>query len=165
MPRTKPYTLNADDVAAILKATQTTPPVQLVALDANWGPPVSGRTDTDFLQVWAAAATSRKPKRVSLSGARVTGEWNIQVDLEPVATVGDVQLFFAALGPSQYEFPSQFVIQMESEDGSVYCDNNGGYGVNYRLDPYRGRMTSAVVGDGAIWLLPKFTPFVLAARS
>jgi hypothetical protein len=174
MLQTNLFTLNARDVADILKSIRSTPPVGLVALDCNWGPPVSGRFDTDFLQVWAAAATSLKPKRVSLRGARDNSEWNIEVDLNPVSTEGEMHLFFAALG-SQYEFPNQFVIRMESEDGSVFYDNNGGYGVNYRLVAYHGRMTSAVVGDGAktgpgapngaIWLLPKFSSYVLAARS
>ena len=174
MPQANLFTLNALEVADILRSSRSTPPVCLVALDCNWGPPVSGRFDTDFLQVWAAAATSLKPKRVSLLGARDDSEWNIEVDLNLVSTEGEMHLFFAALG-SQYEFPNQFVIRMESEDGSVFYDNNGGHGVDYRLVPYGGRMTSAVVGDGAktgpgapigaIWLLPMFTPYKLAARS
>jgi hypothetical protein len=174
MPQSNLFTLNAFEVADILRSSRSTPPVCLVALDCNWGPPVSGRFDTDFLQVWAAAAIRLKPKRVSLVGARDDSKWNIEVDLDPVLTVGGMQLCFAALG-SQHEFPNQFVIRMESEDGSVFYDNNGGDGVNYRLVAYHGRMTSAVVGDGAktgpgapngaIWLLPKFTPYILAARS
>jgi len=174
MPETNLFTLNVQDVTDILKSTQSTPPVCLVALDCNWGPPVSGRSDTDFLQVWAAAATRLKPKRVSLLGARDDSEWNIKVDLAPVSTVGEMELFSAALG-SQYEFPNQFVIQMEDEGGSTFYDNNGGQGVNYRLVAYHGRMTSAVIGDraktgpgapnGAIWLLPNFTSYVLVARS
>ena len=174
MPQTNLFTLNVQDVTEILKSMQSTPPVCLVALDCNWGPPVSGRSDTDFLQVWAAAATRLKPKRVSLLGARDDSEWNIKVDLAPVSTVGEMELFSAALG-SQYEFPNQFVIQMEDEGGSTFYDNNGGQGVNYRLVAYHGRMTSAVIGDraktgpgapnGAIWLLPNFTSYVLVARS
>ncbi len=178
MLQTNLFTLNARDVADILKSIGR-PPVCLVALDCNWGPPVSGRFDTDFLQVWAAAATSLKPKRVSLWGeslwpARDNSEWNIEVNLNPVSTEGEMLLFFSELG-SRSEFPDQFVIRMESEDGSVFYDNNGGYGVNYRLVRCGGRMTSAVVGDGAktgpgapngaIWRLPKFTSYVLAARS
>jgi hypothetical protein len=174
MPQTNLFTLNAHDVEDILKSAKSTPPVCLVALDCNWGPPVSGRYDNDFLQVWAAADTSLKPKRVSLLGARDNSEWNIEVHLDPVSTVGKMQLYFVARG-SQFEFPNRFVIRMESEDGSVFYDNNGGHGADYQLVAYGGRMTSAVIGDGAktgpgapngaIWLLPKFTSYVLAARS
>lgn len=96
---TQPFTLTQDDAIDILQSTPDRPPVQLVALDCNWGPPVSGRFD---------------------------------------------------------------------------C-NNGGYGINYSLKPNAGRVTSAVTGGrrkngpgashGALWLLPKFTPYKLVARS
>lgn len=69
MPQSNLFTLNALEVADILRSSRSTPPVCLVALDCNWGPPVSGHFDTDFLQVWAAAAIRLKPKRVSLVGA------------------------------------------------------------------------------------------------
>jgi hypothetical protein len=111
---------------------------------------------------------------VSLCGARNDSEWTIEVGLTRVSTEGEMALFFAAMH-NPFEFPTQFVIRMECEDGSMFYDNNGGEGVNYRLAAYGGRMTSAVVGDrskagpgapgGAIWLLPKFTSFVLVARS
>jgi hypothetical protein len=174
MPQTNLFTLDIRDVTDILKSIKSTPPVCLVALDCNWGPPVSGRFDNDFLQIWAAADTRLKPKRVSLLGARDNSGWTIKVDFASVSTMGNMELFFASLG-SQYQFPNQFVIRMEDEGGSTFYDNNGGYGVNYRLVAYQGRMTTAVIGDpektgpgapnGAIWLLPKFTPYVLAARS
>jgi hypothetical protein len=189
MPQTNLFTLDVHDVTDILRSMLNpptsippTPPVCLVALDCNWGPPVSGRFDTDFLQVWAAADTRLKPKRVCLVGARDNSGWNIKLDLAPVSTIRvntpvgekEMELYFAALH-SQHDFPNQFVIHMEDEGGSIYYDNNGGYGVNYRLVAYQGRMTSAVIGDpakagpgapnGAIWLLPKFTSYVLAARS
>jgi hypothetical protein len=160
-------------VAAIAGAMPGVPPVCLVALDSNWGAPVSGRFDTDFLQVWAAADSRLKPQQVSLSGARNNSGWDIHADFELVSTVGDRQLYYLAFS-SQYQFPSEFVIQMKAGDGTVHWDNNGGYGVNYRLVPYAGRVTSAVVGsqsktspaapDGAIWLLPKFTSYRLVRR-
>jgi hypothetical protein len=174
LPQTDLFTLDANDVADIVRSTPSSSPVYLVALDCNWGPPVSGRFDHDFLRVWAAAEVGLKPKKVSLLGARDHPDWDIEVDLDPVSTVGTWQLFFLSLG-SQFEFPDRFVIRMEGEDGAVYYDNNGGPGVDYRLVPYKGRMTSAIIGDaaktgpgapyGAIWLLPKFTPYVLVARS
>jgi hypothetical protein len=43
-------------------------PVLFVAIDYNWGPPISGRFDVDFLQIWAAAKTSIGPKTVRLLG-------------------------------------------------------------------------------------------------
>jgi hypothetical protein len=174
MPETNLFTLSAHDVADIVKSFSGVPAVCLVALDCNWGPPVSGRFDTDFLQVWAAAKNSLKPKKVSLFGARDDSDWTIEVKLSWVSKVGEMGLFFAELH-SPLEFPNEFVIQMETEDGVMFYDNNGGFGVNYRLPAYRGRMTSAVVGDGsksgpgasngAIWLLPKFTSYSLIARS
>lgn len=172
MPHTNLFTLDTRDVVAIVKSTGNASPVRLVALDCNWGPPVSGRFDTDFLQVWAVAATRLKPKRVSLWGTRDGSGWTIDEELDRVSTEGEVDLFFADLG---HPFPTQFVIRMEGEDGSEFYDNNGGYGIDYRLTAYGGRMTSAVVGDGAktgpgapngaVWLLPKFTRYKLIARS
>ncbi len=167
----QPFTLDANAAAAIA-ATMKNSPVSLAALDCNWGPPVSGRFDTDFLQAWACAQTALKPKSVTLEGAKDDSDWNIRGDFSPVQAVGDLTLYFLSMS---YGFPNQFVIRMETEDGAVYCDNNGGYGVNYRLKSYGGRVTSAVAGNpgqtgagaphGAIWLLPRFTGYRLVAQT
>lgn len=167
MPRTDLCTLDGTDVADILMPALSYSPVHFVAIDCNWGPPVSGRFDHDFLLDWVATDVRLRPKRVSLLGARNQTEWDIEVDLDLVSTVGVWQLFFLLSLGSQIEFPDRCEIRMEGEDGAIYHDNYGGHGVDYRLVPYKGRMTSSIIGDvaksgpgatyGAIWLLLKFT--------
>ncbi len=168
------FTLDQQDVTDILKSLRSNPPVVLAALDCNWGAPVPGRFDTDFLNVWAAAATSIGPRRVTLYGTHSGSAWDVQADLERVSTVGGMELYSVSLA-SQTEFPREFVIRAQGSDGTFYYDNNGGYGANYRLQPFHGRVTSAVRGDpaktgpgaprGAIWNLSHLTPCQLVART
>lgn len=156
-------TLTEANVTDILE--QTVPgnaPVVLVALDYNWGPPVSGRFDTDFVQIWAAARKDLQPREVKLL---MTSYWQPQSWTEHLSFkhLGDCDthsLYFLEVAHPV----SEFVIKLETENYQVYYDNNGGYGVNYRLIPYSGRGTTAVAGEGAIWNLKAITPVSLLWR-
>ena len=173
-PQTQPFTLDLQDVSTIARSIDRSVLVRLAALDCNWGAPVSGRFDTDFLQVWAVVDARMQPQRVSLSGRRFEDAWNVHAELSCVGEVEGRGLYYLALS-SQTQFPTEFVVLLETQNGSIYYDNNGGFGVNYRLTPYAGRVTSAVVGasqksgsgapNGAIWRFREFIPYTLTAQA
>ncbi len=141
-------------------------PVALVALDYNWGPPVSGRFDRDFLQMWAAARIDLRPRAVKLLGnyEQYRGGRRIWSDRLMFDYVKDCDTHKLYLLSDVDGLSSEFVIKLETEDGHIYYDNNGGYGVNYRIVPYQGRGTTAVAGEGAIWSLKGIVPISLLQR-
>jgi hypothetical protein len=158
-----PFTLTESSVVHILSPNLgTNTPVLLVAIDYNWGPPVSGRFDVDFLQVWAAAKTSIGPKTVRLLGNYGPNRtWVDDLQFEHVKDCHERQLYLLDQGSAGLS--TEFVIKLETTNGEVYYDNNGG--VNYRLEPYQGRGTSAVAGEGAIWSFPHFVNYHLLGSS
>ena len=85
------------EVDALDIARQSVAPsaaTQLVAVDYNWGPPVSGRFDSDFLQIWAAARTALGPRAVRLRGTYGPGgSWSNALSFRYVRTAGDNQLY------------------------------------------------------------------------
>lgn len=154
-------TLTEANAADILEQTiARNTPVALVALDYNWGPPVSGRFDTDFVQIWAAARTDVRPRAVKLLLRRPweSEKWD-EMPFQLMRECEHHGLYFVDAG-----LLSEFVIKLETEDGRLYFDNNGGYGVNYRLNQYGGRGTTAVAGEGAIWKLKGIMPVSLLWR-
>lgn len=157
------FTLSEENAIDLLE--QTVSPmvaVALVAVDYNWGAPVSGRFDSDFLQIWAAARIDLHPRPPKLVGNYdrfgPSVNWSDKYAFERVRDCGTHALYFLnnalALG-------TEFVIMIEAEDGCVYYDNNGGYGVNYRLSPYGGRGTTAVNSGEAIVQLNGIVPIKL----
>ena len=158
-----PFTLTESSAVEILSPNLgTNIPVLLVAIDYNWGPPIPGRFDADFLQIWAAAKTSIGPKTVRLLGNYGPNDtWVDDLQLQHVKDCGERQLYLLDQGPAGLS--SEFVIKLETTNGQVYYDNNGG--VNYRLVPYVGRGTSAVAGEGAIWSFPGFVNYHLLKQS
>ena len=157
------FTLTESSVVNILSPNLgTNIPVLLVAIDYNWGPPTSGRFDVDFLQIWAAAKTSIAPKTVRLLGNYGPNHtWVDELQFQPVRDCGERQLYL--LDQGAVGLSTEFVIKVETTNGQVYYDNNGG--ANYRLEPYVGRGTSAVAGDGAIWSFPGFVNYHLLKRT
>lgn len=160
----QPYTLTESDVIDLLTPSLTSnEPVLMVAVDYNWGPPISGRFDVDFLQVWAAPRSDLRPRRVSLLGNYgPQGAWSNALALRQVRDLGTRQLY---LLDSAAGLATELVIEMEAGDGTLYYDNNGGYGVNYRIARYQGRGASAIAGADAIRALAEPTSFRLVARS
>ena len=157
------FTLTESSVVDILKPNlSTNAPVLFVAIDYNWGPPISGRFDEDFLQVWAAAKTEIGAKTVRLLGNYGPNRtWVDDLLFEHVRDCGKRQLYLLLRGYNP--LPTEFVVKMEAADGQVYYDNNNGS--NYRLEPYKGRSTSAVAGEGAIWSFEGFVNYRLLQRS
>ena len=137
-------------------------PVAMVALDYNWGPPVSGRFDTDFVQIWAAARIDLHPRQVKLllKYHWQPQNWSEDLAFSHICDRDTHSLYFLGI-----PFPiAEFVIKLETENSQFFYDNNGGYGCNYRLEPYSGRGTTAVAGDGAIWNFPTITQVRLLYR-
>lgn len=139
------YTLTEKQVVEIVKAgLNSNSEVRLAAIDYNWGPPISGRFDSDFTQVWAVVKSAVHPANVMLYGLFGNTWMDAPGPFEKRQVIGEWELYYFAGGTP----PAQFVIRLETEDGQTYYDNNGGFGNNYRIVPYDGRGTSnLVVGD------------------
>jgi len=160
-----PYTLKESDAVDILKSMpKTHEKVRFVCIDYNWGPPISGRYDKDFLQLWVAVKSDVDPETVSLEGC-FNGDksWNAYDEFNFVKNVDDHKLYF--LQTESDRLPVEFVIKLECTDGSVHYDNNGGYGRNYRLSPYQGRFTSAHAGEDHIHIFPSFVHYSIIKKS
>jgi hypothetical protein len=113
----------------------------------NWGPPVSGRFDEDYLDIWVAADDSLKPSSVALYG-RGQGSgfdpaepnsfgWR---DVGEFVKIKSVTIDGKTVGMYQFSGTpvEEFVVRLVDHQGSHHYDNNGGYGVNYHLAPYAG---------------------------
>jgi hypothetical protein len=159
------YTITKEVAIDIAKGIpKTSEKVRFIALDYNWGPPMGHRCDVDFLQLWVIATNKSKPKEVSLIGVyQNMKNWDVKLKLDFVSRVdADYDLYFLNLETSR--LPVEFVIKLECQDGSVHYDNNGGYGVNYKLLPYQGRYTSAHAGDDHIQIYPNFVRCQIISR-
>jgi hypothetical protein len=158
------YALTQDDALSLARQLPVDG-VRLLALDYNWGPPISGRFDTDYLNVWAGV--SGQPEgTLFLQGQGVNGSWDVELPFQPVGIVpgqggAAVTVYSLAVG-SQYQFPQQFVLRFDLAGGGSIYDNNGGR--NYALVPYLGRGASAVSTAEAIFALSGITPYRLYAH-
>ena len=134
-------------------------PVQLIAVEYNWGPPVSGRFDDDFLHLWAAAYAS-PPSAVFLHGERSNGTWSIDLPLAKLAAFGSATgaayEFFGLSLRAQHDFPRQFVLRAERADGSVAYAKD--HGQNYRIQAHQGRGLSAIRKGRVIYDLGRIVP-------
>jgi hypothetical protein len=162
------YAISQNDVEAL--AAQTAQGiVKLIAVDYNWGPPVGGRYDEDFLKIWAVSQGDSTSGKVYLQGAK-NGDWSINIPLAfqkmiPIASQHlNYGLYFLELG-SQYQFPTQFVIRFDTNDGKSYYDNNGGCGSNYKLTPYQSRGVSVISSPDALFALSDITPIKLYTKT
>jgi hypothetical protein len=124
--------------------------VILIAVDGNWGPPVSGRFDTDFLNIWAVVM---EKGNLVLQGAR-DGAWNIELPFESMEKVGELKLYKLHLS-GQSGFPNEFVVRFDTGTESFY-DNNQGR--NYQIPAYGGYFVSAAPGEGCIMDLDGIHP-------
>jgi hypothetical protein len=137
--------------------------VQLLGLDYNWGPPVSGRFDTDYLTVLAGVSGGLSGT-LYLQGQGTDGSWNLELPFEPVGMVRgagesvEVMVYALSVG-QQSQFPQQFVLRFDVADGPSLYDNNDWR--NYALVPYGGRGATAVSTPRAIFALNGITPYNL----
>ncbi|MGK3958974.1 hypothetical protein WMF38_38695 [Sorangium sp. So ce118] len=135
--------------------------VELVAVDYNWGPPISGRYDSDYLNLWAVVGGDMEGT-LYLQGQEMDGEWSINAPFKFIQTVQghDSLLRFHALKlESMSQFPREFVLRFDGRNGHVTYDNNRGS--NYRLEPYLRRGASAIATSKAIFVLNGITRYQL----
>eukprot|EP01124_Arcella_intermedia_P010581 TRINITY_DN170_c0_g1_i2.p1 TRINITY_DN170_c0_g1~~TRINITY_DN170_c0_g1_i2.p1 ORF type:complete len:416 (-),score=78.37 TRINITY_DN170_c0_g1_i2:63-1277(-) len=155
-PVTSPYTLTLENVEDIFQAFPSpSEKIRFIAIDYHWGPPISGRFDTDFMQIWVAVASQTQPKSVQVHGrAHGESEWTVDLPLSFVKALSPAyDLYYLR---TEWGLPVEFVLKLVSQDGSVHYDNNGGYGQNYLLNRCGGRYTSAHVGHDHIQVYKEF---------
>ncbi|MDR0567789.1 MAG: CBM21 domain-containing protein [Spirochaetaceae bacterium] len=111
--------------------------VRLLAADGNWGPPNSGRVDTDFFNIWAMTFKEAGAE-VMLQAARF-GNWNIYKHFELTDVTENLHIYRLRLN-GQFEYPDEFVIRLNIENESFY-DNNEGR--NFRVKPHGRYFTTA----------------------
>jgi len=159
-----PYTLSENNAVDILKAMpKTHEKLRFICIDYNWGPPVSGRADKDFLQLWVAVKGDVQVKTVSLSGQfNCEKTWNAHQEFSFVKNVDDYKLY---LLQAEGRLPIEFILKLACKDGSVHYDNNGGYGLNYKLSPFIGRFTSAHAGEDHIHIFSLFVHCTVIKKS
>ncbi len=144
-------------------ASKTFPPhavVSVISIVCFSGAPISGRYDEgDYLDVWAAVDESVNARSVVLYGCGTLSEdpnrpnWR---DIGEFARCKTVEIGGRSVG--LYRFSGapvdEFVVRLTDQLGEEHYDNNGGFGVNYRLRRYQGlqltcvRTTSVLVTYG-----------------
>jgi hypothetical protein len=156
------YALTQADVQALAMQIPVDG-VQLLGVDYNWGPPVSGRFDTDYLTV-LAGVSGGLAGTLYLQGQGVDGSWDLELPFEEAGMVRgsgqnvEVMAYTLSVG-QQSQFPQQFVLRYDVAGGPSLYDNNGGR--NYALVPYGGRGATAVSTPQAIFALNGITPYHL----
>jgi hypothetical protein len=160
------YSLTSDQVIALAQQIARGD-VRFIAIDYNWGPPRSGRFDTDWMHLWAVTNTARGRGILYLQG-KGTGrenEWYINAPFTFIVNITNIpyqlhgveySLYHLELR-SQYDFPVEFVLRFDADDGSTYYDNNNCQ--NYKiLNPWNGRGLSAIGTDKAIFYVGDILP-------
>ena len=102
--------------------------VGVLSILSNWGPPVGGRFDYDFLDIWAGVDPSVHATSVVLYGCDdSSGNWEVR---GPFTKSESVSLPGRSIDLYHYNYrgipPSEFVIRATNSGGSDYYDNNGG---------------------------------------
>jgi len=123
--------------------------VFLVAASVYWGPPTTQPTHPDYFTVWAAAPATSNASNIFLHYTDTANNpsWSNSPAFEFVKHVDEFLLFRLQF---RGRFPLEFVLLMESRTGGRFYDNNGGYGVNYRLHPHRGHASNVLVTNNII---------------
>lgn len=140
------YVLTTEVAAKILQMrVGVMPEVCQLAMDCNWGAPVSGRFDTDYCAIWAAAKCAKDAKVYIYGRHGGSAAWDIKTEMIPEGELLNGYCLFKKELSSQFEFPEEYVILLE-KDGQPYYDNNAGR--NYYVKPYYGH-TASFICDGS----------------
>jgi len=136
--------LNDEDALAIAQQ-HASGVIRLAALDCKW---------TEYFNLWAAVSFYEKEDKVFLHGARFSN-WNLGYEMELVGTEKNLGLYRISLtNPEQ--FPNEFVIRLERENGEHFYDNNDYR--NYYIDHSKGHFTTAISNKGSILSFDSITP-------
>ena len=124
--------------------------VSVVSIVSFSGPPISGRYDEgDYLDVWAAVDESFNARSVVLYGCGTLSEdpnrpnWR---DIGEFSKCKTVKIGGRFVGLYRFSGPpvDEFVVRLTDHHGEQHYDNNGGFGVNYRLRRYQGLQLTCV---------------------
>lgn len=152
---------NETAVKMLKMRTGIMPEVCQIAMECNWGAPVSGRFDTDYLLLWAAAKCEKDAKVYIYGRHTGTSAWNIKTELLPGDELINGYRLFKAEIHSQFEFPEEYVILMEKDSQSYYDNNNQ---KNYYITPYAGCTSSFITGGDKIYVFndnTRYKPIML----
>jgi hypothetical protein len=123
--------------------------VSVITILCNYGAPVSGRFDEDFLDIWVAADESLNPRSVTLYGCGTMLEDPDRPNWRDIgefvkSKMADIQ--GRAVGLYHFSGPpvDEFVVRLTDDRGNHHYDNNGGYGANYRLRRHHGFQLNCV---------------------
>jgi hypothetical protein len=135
--------LTADEAMALATQLFLDDAVALIAVEYNWGPPISGRFDEDFLHLYAATNGETQVGDLYLQG-RGDGDqhWSINEPFQFLTTVHSPTSRFAFYALAATVFPVEFVLRLDRYDGQQRYDNN--HGANYHVVPQHGRGGSAL---------------------
>jgi hypothetical protein len=130
--------------------------ISLTAIDYNWGPPVSGRFDSDWMHIWACWAGEPDSGLLYLQATQWDNKWDINIPFRVVGTVAHrylspniVTLFYLDV---KSPYPSEFVLRLDHKEGYKLYDNNNNdnYMIPGRIGG-RWRGLSALATKEAIW--------------
>jgi len=140
--------------------------VFLVAATVFWGSPIEYRQDS--FTIWSAVPRDDNPDTVHLhyTCSYDGGPWTTSKPFTLIKTVNEFFLFKLEFSG---RLPVEFVLVMETKEGSKFYDNNGGYGVNYKLHPHKGLATNVVVSQldtdyKEIYVFPDIFPYKLVEK-
>ena len=162
-----PWNLDDKEAGLVLaERNDSNVSMAVIAVAANWGPPISGRFDTDMLNVWFAVEDGLNAQRVVLYGtdSHISGRWREVGSFTKRSTTSAFGKTFGL-----YHFSGtpveQFVVCLVDYAGDYHYDNNGGFGVNYRIVRYAGIQvtcirTAAQSGEGRILVFPEIVGLI-----
>lgn len=127
--------------------------VAVMTVLCDWRLPSAGKCGTDFLEVWAVADDSVKPRSVVLHGGEVGPDGSLswrdsgEFTRSAMADVDGRRVgIYRFCGPPVDEF----VVRLTDQHGVTYYDSNGGYGDNYRLRRHQGLQTNCIRADVSV---------------
>ncbi len=139
--------------AIALAAQVNSATVKLVAMDYNWGPPISGRADSDSMNFWVKVKCEEEGK-LFLQGKTVSGGWDLDIEFKKVGSYKEKNssnkftLYHLSMN-AQYQFPEEFVIRFNTKTETEYYDNN--LSENYSISPFGGWGGSVICSKKAIF--------------
>jgi hypothetical protein len=152
------YALSNDQVIALAKQ-KAQGHVKFIAIDYNWGPPISGRSDTDWMHLWGVSSEDSERGTLWLQGTRWDYKWDLNIPFSFILKLiieNEVEYFLYYLALPG-DFPIEFVLRFDTVDGPTYYDNN--HGKNYKIpNSYQGRGLSALGTVDAIFDFDRILP-------
>ena len=82
------YALTSDQVVALAKQ-KARGDIRFIAIDYNWGPPVSGRFDTDWMRLWAVTKATLAGGILYLQGTKSANKWDINAAFTFIADIAN----------------------------------------------------------------------------